>query len=509
MSFFGQVTSQVKELYGRLTFSQKLASALLILVVVGALVLFTNWGGRGEYVRVTREPLGAAEAEVVSAFGAAGIEYRETSGMLEVASGQYNAAMAILATHGIVPGEEISIRLADVAKDDKMFRTAEDKRAQRMVALQNWLADVISHMENIRAASVGIDAPDGTLLMGTEEKGTAAVQVWLAQGVDRLSSDQVNGIAALVAGVRRTIQKPDVRIVDNHGHEYRVAGDEESAGMVSDRQQEQMTYERRLAREVREMLSYYDPIKVLVRLKIDFDRKTEDVTDVNPERAVEVETRRETSETTPANAGLRLAGVEPAVDTKDSRYAKREVYKKVTHLVKAPGDVLDVSVSVFVPREQVIEQAKGRGIAVDEKAADAPIAEEVDRVKKSIVNMLLVEDESKITVQAVTFPKPKLAEGPAEPGALGALWEKCGHATVLAGLCLIALVLLWRLVKKPVEVAGGRAGGAGDEEILVGIEGAEASRTRAERVESQVKDLVKHNPSDAAGLLSRWIQSEG
>ena len=72
--------------------------------------------------------------------------------------------------------------------------------------------------------------------------------------------------------------------------------------MVSDRQQEQMTYERRLAREVREMLSYYDPIKVLVRLKIDFDRKIEDVTDVDPERAVEVETRRETSETTPANA---------------------------------------------------------------------------------------------------------------------------------------------------------------------------------------------------------------
>ena len=29
-----------------------------------------------------------------------------------------------------------------------------------------------------------------------------------------------------------------------------------------------------LCRQVREMLSYYNPVKVMVRLKIDFDRKT-------------------------------------------------------------------------------------------------------------------------------------------------------------------------------------------------------------------------------------------
>ena len=506
MGFIGQVTAQAKELYGRLAFSQKLAFVLLVTIVVGALILFTNWGARGEYVGITREPLGAAEAEVVAALDAAGIEHREEGGVLEVAAGQYKAAMAILATHGIVPGEEISIRLADISKDEKLFRTAEDKRAQRQVALQNWLADVISHMENIRAASVAIDTPEGLSLGAAEEKGTAAVQVWLTAGMERLSGDQVNGIAALVAGVKRTIQKADVRIVDNHGHEYRAAGDEGTSGMVTDRQQEQMTYERRLAREVREMLSHYDPVKVMVRLKIDFDRKTEEVTDVDPAKSVEVETRRETSETTPPGVTFRgLPGVTAAADTKDSRYSKREIYKKVTHLVKSPGDVLDVSVSVFLPREQVIAQLKGRGVEVDESTAEGRIAEEADRVKKSIGNMLLVEDESKITVEAVTFPKPKAAEGQAEPGMLGAFWEKNGHATVLAALSLIALFLLWRLVKKPV----GAGRGARDEEILAGIEGAAEARARSGRIESEVKGMVKENPAEAAGVISRWVRSGG
>jgi len=517
MGFFGQVATQVKELYGRLTFSQKLAFALLIAVVVGALMMFTSWGARGEYVRITREPLGSAHAEIVAAFDAAGLRYRQADGTLEVASSQYNAAMAVLATHGIVPTEEIKIRLADIVKDDKMFRTSEDKRAQRLVALQNWLGDVISHMENIRAASVGLDAPDAMPLMGTEERGTAAVHVWLEQGVERLSGDQVNGIAALVAGVRRTIKKSDVKIVDNHGHEYRVPGDEESAGVVGDRQEQQMMYERRLAREVREMLCYYDPVKVMVRLKIDFDRKTEEVVDVDPEKAVEVETHRETSEHTTSGtpgSGIRgLPGAEAAtpgtVDTEDSRFAKREIYKKVTRLVKAPGDVLDVSVSVVVPREQVIEQVKGRGIELDERARDARIAEEVDRIKTSIANMLLVDDVSKITVQAVTFPKPKLAEGPVQAGALSLFWEKHGRAAVLAVLSLVALFLLWRLVKKPVEAAAGPARPFSDEEILTGIEGPEAARTHAERIDAKVQELVKENPADAASLISRWVQSEG
>lgn len=516
MDFFTQVATQVKNLYGRLAFSQKMAFVLLVTVVVGALVMFTSWGARGEYLTVTREPLGAARTGVLTALDAAGINYREQVGVLEVPASQYNEAMAVLATHGIVPTEQIKIRLADIAKEDKMFRTSDDKRAQRLIVLQNWLGDVVSQMENIRAASVALDAPEVIGWVAADEGGTAAVQVWLQSGVDRLSLDQVNGIAALVAGVRRTIRKSDVSIIDNHGHEYGVQGEDGATGGVSDRYMQTMMYERRLAREVREMLGFFNPVKVMVRLKIDFDRLTEEAVEVDPEKVVEVESRRETSElTSSAPTGPAGRTTPPGVtapersETKEIRFSRKEIYKKVTKLVKSPGDVEDISVSVFVPREQVIAQIKARGIEVDEKAADPQIAAELTGIKKSVANMLLVKELDKITVEAVTFPKPRVPEEPTGTGFLADFWPKHGRTAVLAVLSLFALLLLWRMVKKPVEVVARTGQALADEEILTGLAGPSAGALRTERVEREVEDMVRDNPRDAANLITRWVQTEG
>ena len=502
MDFFTQLGTQVRDLYRRLTFSQKAAFVLLVAVVVGALVVFTRWGAEQEFVAVTREPLGTNEPDVLAALDSAGIRHRQSAGTLEVAAAQYNEALAVLATHGVVPGEQIRIRLADIAKDDKMFRTSEDKRAARLVALQNWLADVISCMENIRAATVALDAPDDQGFALSDEHGTAAVHVWLQPGVERLSKSQVNGIAALVSGVRRTIRKSDVNVIDNAGREYRVASPEEGGAAVGDRQEQQMTVERELARQVREMLGYYNPVKVMVRLKIDFDRKTEETVDVDPDKAVEVESRRESSEGA-------LASDNAPAESRDSRYSRREIYRKVTHLVKAPGDILDMSVSVLVPREQVIEQARGRGLTVDERSGEGAIAGELDSIRRAIMNMLLLDKEANVTVQAVTFPKPKAVREPPAAGAAADFWAKYGRASVLGGLSLLALFFLWRMVKKPVEVRPAPEPAFVDEQVLAGAEGPEAAGLRSERIERQVGDMVRRSPDEAAGVVTRWVQSEG
>jgi len=505
MGFFGQVARQVRDLHGRLTFSQKAAFVLLIAVVVAALVMLTNWGSRAEYVRVTHEPLGAERPAVLAALRSAGIDYREVVGALEVAASRTSEATAILATHGIVSTEQINIRLADVGKEDRMFRTSEDKRAQRLVALQNWLSDVISHMENIRAAAVALDVPQTNSFVFKEDRGTAAVHVWLDSSVERLGRDQVNGIAALVAGVRRTIRKSDVSIIDDHGHEYRVPGSEETPGLIGDRQEQQIMYEHRLAGKVRDMLSYLSPVNVMVRLKIDFDSKTEETVDVDPDKVVEVETRREYEDTSAAEGAPEGTAV-----SKEKHFSKKEIYRKVTRLVKAPGDVQDMSVSVFVPRDRVMEQIRGRGVTVETDTVAGHVTAELERVKTSIANMLLVSDLSRITVQAVTFPTPEALPEPVEMGAVGRIWTTHGRTAVLAVLSLVALFLLWRMVKKPVEVVGAPRQVYEDEEFIRGIAGAPGgSDLRGETVGRRVEDVVRESPRDAANLITRWVQSEG
>ena len=313
-----------------------------------------------------------------------------------------------------------------------------------------------------------------------------------------------------------------MRIVDNHGHEYRVPGEDETSGMVGGRQEQEMMYERRLARQVREMLCYFNPVKVMVKLRINFDRKTEETTDVDPEKVVEVESRKETSsstttgglgggvETAPGVAAVAGTGASPSkTDTKESKFVKMEIYKKVTRLVQAPGDVEEMSVAVLVPRDQVVEQIKSRGGEESKTPAETDIAAELDKIKKSIVNMLLVTDETKITVQAVMFPKRKAPPEPSGAGFVAEFWPMHGRTTVLGVLSLFALFLLWRMVKKPVEVVAGPAQMYADEEILSGIEGPSANAVRTERMEQKVAGMVRENPGDAANLITRWVQSEG
>jgi flagellar biosynthesis/type III secretory pathway M-ring protein FliF/YscJ len=507
----------VRDLYGRLTFSQKTAFVLLVAVVVISLVMFTSWGSRGEYIAVTREPLGAARAEVLAALEGAGIATRESAAGLEVPAGRYNEAVAILATYNIVGSEQIQIRLADIAKDDKMFRTSEDKRAQRLVALQNWLGDVVAHMENIRQATVALDAPDARGWVLEEERGTASVQVWLQPGIEHLSKKQVNGIAALVSGVRRTIRKSDVNIVDQTGRAYRVPSDDEVAGGVADRHEQQLMYEGRLAREVRDMLSYFSVAKVMVRLKVNFDVETVRETDYGPEGYAETmvtSTETKNMTTTGAGSDTTVPGTAAALgtgggsksETEKSKTSQRKVNEKVTSLVKAPGGVEDVAVTVFVPRDEVVQQITSRGVAEDQAASQ--IDTELNDIRTSLASMLMVSDPQKVNVRAVTFPKPTPSETPVEAGFVGKFWTDHGRTTVLAGLSLVALFLLWRMVKKPVELVSGPSAGYAAEEVLTGFEGPSADARHSEKMERTVNDMVRQSPGDAANLVTRWVQSE-
>jgi flagellar biosynthesis/type III secretory pathway M-ring protein FliF/YscJ len=425
----------------------------------------------------------------------------------------------------VVPTDTIEIRLQDVAKEDKWFRTSEDKRAQRLIVLQNWLGDVIAHMENIRAASVALDAPDQGDYVLANEKGTAAVTVWLKAGVEQLSREQVNGIAALVAGVRRTVPKSNVNIIDNHGRQYRVPGSDEADGMVSERHEQQMMYERRLARSVEEMLSFFNPVKVMVKLKIDFDRTSLETVDVDPDKVVAVETRTTTSENTSSTGNSGTSGSTPGVaaavgtggattstETKEDKLVKSEAYKKITRTIQAPGEVKDIAVSVLVPRDQVIEQLKARGVKVDEKAADQAVTAELDRLKQVIMTGLNITEPAKVLVDAVTFTRPSLPEEKAAAGMAGYMQyvTQYGGTAGLALLTLVALFFLWRMVKRPVEVsAPSRPMALTDEELLVGLDGPDESVRRAEKVEEKVAEMVKQSPRDAASLITRWVQTEG
>jgi len=286
-----------------------------------------------------------------------------------------------------------------------------------------------------------------------------------------------------------------------------------------------MNCERKIARSIERMLSFYNPVRALVKVDMDFKRTESTVQEVDEEKVVPVKTTssvEKESTTTPASPlGVDTPGVPVAAtsaagpNTKSSKEEKTndyEIYKKVTTMADPPGDITNLSVSVLVPRDQVIEQIKAREEGMDDKAAAAKVDQELDSVRELVMSGLGITEQTKITVKAVTFPKPSIPQEVVVSG-LAAYWEGHGAATVLGVLSLMALFLLWRMVKKPVEVVAPGTRGPGpaheEEDLLAGMEGADIKAQRAQRLEREVEGMIRKSPREAANLITRWAQIEG
>ena len=521
MGFFGELFGQVRELYGRLTASQKIATGLLVTLVVVFMVWFTAWGSKGDYVALSAQPADAGErAAALGRLQQMGIDVRDKGGVLEVARPQLSRAMAVLAESGTLPSDFTGLQRTTTANKG-LFPTMDDNRYDRDVQLAEFLGEVIRHMDEIRMAKVVFDVPTPYEGVLEKKKGTASVVVWLKEKGASLSGQQVDGIAALVSGALKDVPRENVRIVDGQGRAYRVRGTDTVAGTVSDRHEEELAYEERVAKRVEEMLAYLGTVKVFVDATIDFNQKNTESREVAPE-GVEVSATSKKVTVEPVETPGASGTTEPKTavigerKTEQTRDVKSDYSTKVTTLAEPPGKVTDLSVTALVDREGVIEQLRSEGEGVSEKATPEDLVEKIEEIRLCIANGLGVTDEKKVVVKAVSFPKAPVLEEPARTEVgVGAEWKTYGTPAVLGVLVLAAMLALWRMVKKPVEMrldarSGSALGlGTGDEELLANLSGLDEETVRRARLEEKVKEMVAAKPEDAAKLVTRWVETEG
>ena len=65
------------------------------------------------------------------------------------------------------------------------------------------------------------------------------------------------------------------------------------------------------------------------------------------------------------------------------------------------------------------------------------------------------------------------------------------------------------MVKRPVEITAGPAAPYTAEQMLTGLEPVGGGPDASEMVDRKVNEMVRDNPTDAANLITRWVQSEG
>ncbi|MEM1436379.1 MAG: flagellar basal-body MS-ring/collar protein FliF [Pseudomonadota bacterium] len=386
---------------------------------------------------------------MTAALDGAAIPYRldERAGLILVRESEYHRARMQLAGADVLGDSPSGYELLDRDQGFGVSQATESMQHRR--SLEGELARSIATISAVRSARVLLAQPRRSAFVRDRRKATAAVTVTVAPG-RRLESEQVMGIANLVAGAVPELAAEDVTVIDQSG----VLLSEQDMDPTHRQNQFQLEYtaalEDKLRRKVTNILAPslgLTGFSAEVAVEVDFTRteQTEelynpDLTAVRSEAAVNEETSGDAPlaqgipgalandpAETEANAAPEEAA--PPRRTRSQVTKNYEVDRTISHTRHASALMTRLSVSVIVDDKPVVTPATpAEGATEDEGETQAPAAtaepwteaelERLAALVRNAVGYSAARGDS-VTIINRPFLGPAVAESAAVP-----IWEQ-------------------------------------------------------------------------------------
>jgi len=338
---FKSITDQFKQLFDKLTSTQKIMLVSITVVTVlsiAALMIFIN---QPQYT-ILYSDLSSSDASAVrDQLQDAKVTYQLRDGgttILVPKDRVYDLRLQ-LAAEGIPSqvgaGYEIFDR-TNLGMSDFV------QKLNYRRALEGELSRTISNIAEVEQARVHVVIPEPALFKEDENETTASV-VLKMKSRSRLEEGQVKGISVLVSSAVEGLEPENVTILDSYGN--LLSGAREPGmmvGLTSTQMEMQQKIEAYLASKAQSMLDrVLGSGRSIVRVSTELDFKSLERTSeiYDPESAVvRSEERTETE----------MTGVENPQSREENSLSNYEINKTVEHLVNNGGSILRMSVAVMV-----------------------------------------------------------------------------------------------------------------------------------------------------------------
>lgn len=549
------IQSQLK----RVTATQKLLIASLLVVMLMTLFVVSQYAGSAEMVEVV--PGGSAEQQqrAVEFLKANGIEHKVRDGQPLVPVERKHYVLAQMSQGGALP-DDTSL-LFDTVVDKQSWATPSEQRHQMAVyALQNELGRVLAQFDGVKSAKVIIDDSPTSGLGQATRRPTASATVFTDDG-GPLDQNTVDAIAHLVAGARSGMDVEQVRVIDGSTNRQRRARGEDQA-MAGAYLEHAAKIEKRVRDKLLNLLSYIDGVIVQVNAQVDLRRVSSEEERVLPpgEGSLTVPTREFSSEETQtsasrsgeagvrSNAGLDInqggGGGETVQRSQTESELRTQFGRRVEKVFDPSGDPTKINATINIPRSYFVrrwraEAGQDEGEPGEEQLQ--PIIDaELERIRGDVAPQIDTTAQGQgaagsVVVSMIPDAGPARAAAGGAQQATMASFESGGGGPVISGwiktLALGALAaasigvmaLSLRKAGKRAELptaedltgaapkldAGSDMVGEADEAdaALSGLELSDDEIQRRKRLE-QVSQLVREKPRDAAMIVNRWIESE-
>jgi len=529
--------------------SAKLLAGSLVIILVLGLFLVAQWSARSDTVPFAVQP--AAYDEARTFLASRSVEFEEKNGKLYVPSSEHQSLIA-----GYVEaGGSSSIDWNELVPNDP-FATDAERKQRHLFAVQTVLAKVIGGFRNVKTATVLIAPKPATALGASRSAQTASVVVSMRSGA--LGQEQVDAIAAMVAGTQAGMKPEHVSVTDG-AQAYRTSfGKSASTGENLERS---LQVAEAVQRRIAEVLGWVPGVRISVNAQVVTTERTSTTTEFKEGVVAPLSEVSSTSESKGAsasrepgvvpNTGLSIGGgagggSQSAVERSENKY-RAEIPATRRTEVDPTGYATKIDASIAVPMSYFVGVWRLQNPAADGEADKKPDMAAVESLRETELARIRDFVEPLIATDAVEGSKkgevkvtwfPDFAEAPVQASigsGIGELVLGGGGGNGAGGLikpiglgvlAVVSLLFMFNIAKKAStrenlptaeELAGVPPKLESDDAEIVGeadeatpaLEGMELdddSLRRAQMLE-QLNELAQRDPTEIAGILRRWMRT--
>ncbi|SMP47180.1 flagellar basal-body MS-ring/collar protein FliF [Anoxynatronum buryatiense] len=501
-----KIRAQLNEFFLQYNKRQKItmavALALVLLIATGVIFYVT----RTEYVVLYDNLDPQQSGEVMNVLQANNIRAQlgATSRIIEVPKSDEKRAQVVVATEGL-PTARFSF---DEAFSGSSFMMTSEERSRRIqLAQQNFLAATIEEIPGVRKAVVNISIPERSGFLLGDEQSFSKASVFLDLQ-NQLDDASVNGIAVLVSNAVDGLVPENVTV---HGPDGRVLSQrqESSEAMeVSNQLTMQRTVKSDLEKSITDFLSTvygYGNVVVMANVRLDFNSEVTEIQQFSPPIEDETEgiarSLQELHRSSVSEGGGAVPGTDPNVEDvvqyvemdgttttyeEASRTINYEINELRQKIIKAQGQVQDITVAVFINSDALPD-----GNLTDDERTEL----------MNIISAAAGLDTRVVQVGVQRFDVPAVPDFTTAAAPVIPVWL----LVVLAVVALVGSFLLYRRFtrKEPedeLELDMAFQDQVPEDDLELEMSGSQ--------VKQQIEKLVDKNPEAISHLLRNWLSED-
>ncbi len=452
--------NDIKNVLGKLSTSQKIFFATVILIVLGGLIGLIMWANTPEYSILYSNLQDQDASLIIQKLKDMKISYKISGNTIKIPQDKVNEARITLASQGLPRGSGVGFEIFDKSK---IGTTEFVEQINYVRALEGELARTISSINEVKSAKVHLVLPKKSVFLEEREPAKASIILNILPGA-ALSKSVIGAITHLVASAVEGLEPQNITVVDIYG---RLLASPSEGSEDNQLTNNQLDIQNKVSKEMsKQIINLLEPIvgigKVRANVKaiLDFTKKEKVDELYDPNVQIERSEHKETQKTTETSrggtpgVGSNVAGSTstttsntPIRSSEKKKETKNyEINKSVLKTVFPTGEIKKLSVAVLIDDKTNIEEKGGKTI----KTKVPRTKEEIDKIKKLVMASIGIDTKRGDIIEVENIPFNQINTKEAEQYIKSEKKKEFIKEIIKYGVILILALILIFMVLKPM-----------------------------------------------------------